>query len=87
MTPDVSGGNHYVSLSEMLLDEIRIERPKGRQYLYANKGYSGDPAQQTGKERSCVSHVKQRRQEIQQKRPPPASRRIPGWGGRPLPVQ
>lgn len=67
MKPDVSGGDHDVSQLEMVLDEISIERPKGRQHLYANKGYSGDPAQLTGKERSCVSHIKQRRQEIQKK--------------------
>jgi len=51
----------------MVLDEIIIERPKGRQHLCADKGYSGSPAQLAIKERKYIPHVKQRGQEIHEK--------------------
>ena len=50
-----------------MLNEIVIERPKGRQHLCADKGYSGDPTQQAIKERKYIPHVKQCGQEIQKK--------------------
>jgi len=56
---------------ERVLDEIVIDRPKGRQHLCADKGYSGDPAQQAIKERKYIPHVKQRGQEIQEKKTNP----------------
>jgi hypothetical protein len=36
--------------------------------LCADKGYSGEPAQQAIKERKYIPHVKQRGQEIQEKK-------------------
>jgi transposase len=56
---------------ELVLDEIVIERPKGRQHLCADKGYSGDPAQLAIKERKYIPHIKQRGQEIQEKKTNP----------------
>ena len=55
----------------MVLDEIIIERPKGRQHLCADKGYSGNPALRAIKERKYIPHVKQRGQEIQEKKTNP----------------
>jgi transposase len=56
---------------ERVLDEIIIERPKGRQHLCADKGYSGEPAQQAIKERKYIPHIKQLGQEIQEKKTNP----------------
>jgi transposase len=39
--------------------------------LCADKGYSGEPAQQAIKERKYIPHVKQRGQEIQEKKTNP----------------
>jgi putative transposase len=54
-----------------VLDAIIIDRPQGRQHLCADKGYSGDPAQQAIKERKYIPHIKQRGQEIQEKKTHP----------------
>jgi len=54
-----------------VLDAIVIDRPKGRQHLCADKGYSGEPAQQAIKERNYIPQVKQRGQESQEKRTHP----------------
>ena len=62
---------HDFSQLEMVLDEIIIERPKGRQHLCADKGYSGNPALRAIKERKYIPHVKQRGQEIQEKKTNP----------------
>jgi len=55
----------------MVLDEIIIKRPKGRQHLCADKGYSSNPAQLAIKERKYISHIKQRGQEIHEKKTNP----------------
>jgi putative transposase len=62
---------HDVSQLERVLDAIVIERPKGWQHLCADKGYSGEPAQQAIKERKYIPHVKQRGQEIHEKKTHP----------------
>jgi len=69
----VTGANrHDVSQLELVLDEIIIARPDTEQHLCADKGYSGEPAQQAIKERNYIPHVKQRGEEIQEKRDNPA---------------
>ena len=62
---------HDVSQLERVLDAIVIDRPEGRQHLCADKGYSGEPAQQAIKERNYIPHVKQRGQEIQERKTNP----------------
>ena len=58
----MTGANrHDVSQLELVLDEIVIEHPKDiGQHLCADKGYSGEPAQEAVKERYYIPHVKQR---------------------------
>jgi putative transposase len=69
----VTGANrHDVSQLELVLDEIIIARPDTEQHLCADKGYSGEPAQQAIKKRNYIPHVKQRDEEIQEKRDNPA---------------
>jgi putative transposase len=68
----VTGANrHDVSQLELVLDEIIIERPKTEQHLCADRGYSGEPAQQAIKDRNYIPHVKQRGEEIQEKKDNP----------------
>ena len=68
----VTGANrHDVSQLELVLDEIIIERPNTEQHLCADRGYSGEPAQQAIKDRIYIPHVKQRGEEIQEKRDNP----------------
>ena len=56
----------------MVLDEIMIYRPDDiLQNLCADKGYAGEPAQKAIKERHYVPHVKQRGEEIQEKKTNP----------------
>ena len=62
---------HDASQLERVLDAIVIDRPEGRQHLCADKGYSGEPAHQAIKERNYIPHVKQRGQEIQEKKTNP----------------
>ena len=66
----VTGANrHDVSQLEIVLDEIVIDRPENaEQNLCADKGYSGEPAQKVIKERKYITHVKQRGEEIQEKK-------------------
>ena len=70
----VTGANrHDVSQLELVLDEIVIPRPENiEQNLCADKGYSGEPAQRIMKERHYIPHVKQRGEEIQEKRENPS---------------
>jgi transposase len=66
-----------VTQLELVLDEIAIERPEDiEQHLCADKGYSGKPAIKAMTDRSYIPHVKQRGEEIQEKRT------IPGYKAR-----
>jgi putative transposase len=68
----VTGANrHDVSQLAKVLDGIVIERPDTDQHLCADKGYTGDPAQQAIKDRHYTPHVMQRGEEIQEKRDNP----------------
>ena len=68
----VTGANrHDVSQLAAVLDGIVVERPDTEQNLCADKGYAGNPAQQAIKDRNYVPHVKQRGEEIQEKKPNP----------------
>jgi len=60
-----------VSQLELVLDEIIIERPDTVQHLCADKGYAGEPAQQIIKNRNYIPHIKQRGEEIQEKKDNP----------------
>lgn len=70
----VTGANrHDVSQLELVLDEIILPRPENiEQHLCADKGYSGEPAQKIIKARHYIPHVKQRGEEIQEKRTNPS---------------
>ena len=69
----VTGANrHDVSQLELVLDEIIIERPDTEQHLCADKGYSGAPAQEAIKDRKYIPHIRQRGEEIQEKRNNPS---------------
>jgi putative transposase len=74
----VTGANrHDVTQLELVLDEIIIERPEDiEQHLCADKGYSGNPALNVMMERKYIPHVKQRGEEIQEKKT------IPGYKAR-----
>lgn len=66
-----------MSQLELVLDEIVIERPEDiTQHLCADKGYSGDPALKIMMKRKYIPHVKQRGEEIQDKKT------IPGYKAR-----
>ena len=68
----VTGANrHDVSQLAAVLDGIVVERPDTEQNLCADKGYAGDPAQQAIKDRNYVPHIKQRGEEIQEKKTNP----------------
>ena len=69
----VTGANrHDVSQLELVLDEIVIKRPEYiKQYLCADKGYSGKPAIKAMRDRNYIPHVKQRGEEIQKKKTTP----------------
>jgi len=60
------------STVELVLDEIVIERPNTEQHLCADKGYAGEPAQKAIKDRNCIPQVKQRGEEIQEKKDDPS---------------
>lgn len=66
----VTGANrHDVTQLELVLDEIVIARPEDvEQHLCADKGYSGDPPLKAIKNRKYAPHVKQRGEEIQEKK-------------------
>ena len=63
-----------MSQLELVLDEIIIERPDTEQNLCADKGYTGDPAQKAIKDRNYIPHIKQRGEEIQEKKDNPLYR-------------
>ena len=70
----VTGANrHDVSQLELVLDEIVIDRPEYvEQHLCADKGYSGEPACQVIISKNYIPHVKQRGEEIQEKKTNPS---------------
>lgn len=71
----VTGANrHDVSQLELVIDEIIIERPDTEQHLCADKGYAGEPAQKAIKDRNYIPHIKQRGEEIQEKKDNPQYR-------------
>ena len=71
----VTGANrHDVSQLELVLDEIIIERPDTIQHLCADKGYTGEPAQKVIKDRNYIPLIKQRGEEIQEKKDNPQFR-------------
>lgn len=76
----VTGANrHDVTQLELVLDEIPIDAPdkdKVTQHLCADKGYSGEPARLAMVERGYIPHVKQRGEEIQEKK------NVPGYRAR-----
>ena len=63
-----------MSQLELILDEIIIKRPDTEQNLCADRGYSGEPAQQAIKDRNYIPHVKQRGEEIKEKKTNPLFR-------------
>ncbi len=74
----VTGANkHDVSQLGLVLDAIVIERPEHIiQHLCADKGYAGAPALEIIMSRNYIPHVKQRGEEIREKRI------IPGYKAR-----
>jgi transposase len=61
-----------VKLLEVTLDSIVVDRPetpiRRRQHLCADKGYAGKPAMEQCLERKYIPHVRQRGEEIEEKR-------------------
>ena len=72
----VTGANrHDVSQLELVLDEIIIQRPDDiEQNLCADKGYAGQPALDAMVTRKYIPHVKQRGEEILEKKTVPGYR-------------
>ena len=69
----VTGANrHDVTQLELVMDEIIVDRPDTEQHLCADRGYSGEPAQQAIKERHYIPHVKKRGEEMQEKKTDPS---------------
>ena len=70
----VTGANrHDVTQLALVLDEIIIDRPVNiEQNLCADKGYSGEPAYRAIRDRRYAPHVKQRGEEIQEKKNNPS---------------
>ena len=69
----VTGANrHDVIQLEAVPDEIMIYRPDDiEQHLGTDKGYAGEPAQEVMKKNNYIPHVKQREEEIREKRSNP----------------
>ena len=69
----VTGANrHDVSQLKLVLDDIIYMRPiEIVQNMCADKGYSGEPAQQAMIDRNYIPHVKQRGEEILEKKTNP----------------
>ena len=69
---------HDVALLELTLDHLVIERPSGKEaakeHLCADKGYAGQPAQESILERNYIPHVKQRGEEVEAKKKNPRYR-------------
>lgn len=77
----MTGANaHDVTQLEKVLDGIVVERPavteQSPQHLCADKGYAGQPALKSIRARSYTPHVKQRGEEIAEKK------HIPGYRAR-----
>jgi len=75
----VSGANrHDVALLEPTLDNVVMKRPSGKdapkQHLCADKGYAGQPAQESILGRNYIPHVKQRGEELEAKKRNPRYR-------------
>jgi putative transposase len=75
----VSGAQrHDVALLESTLDHLVIERPSGKdtpkEHLCADKGYAGQPAQESICGRNYIPHVKQRGEEVAAKKKNPRYR-------------
>jgi len=70
----VTGANrHDVSQLDLVLNEIVITPSKDiEQNLSADKGYSGEPAYKSMTDRHYIPHVKQRGEEIQEKKNNPS---------------
>jgi len=70
----VTGANrHDVTQLALVLDEIIIDRPENiEQHLCADKGYSGEPACQEIRDRQYIPQVKQRGEEIREKKNNPS---------------
>lgn len=70
----VTGANrHDVTQLALVLDEIIIDRPENiEQHLCADKGYSGEPACQAIRDRQYIPQVKQRGEEIREKKNNPS---------------
>ena len=78
LSPIVTGANrHDVSQLAKVLDAIVVERPaEGKQHLCADKGYSGQPAQETITDKGYIPHIKPWGEEIE------AKKTIPGYKAR-----
>ena len=63
-----------MSQLELVLDEIVITRPNTEQHLCADKGYTGEPAKKAITDRNYIPQVKQRGEEIQEKKYDPLFR-------------
>jgi putative transposase len=67
-----------VALLEPTLDHLVIERPSGKdvpkEHLCADKGYAGQPAQESIRGRNYIPHVKQRGEEVEAKKKNPRYR-------------
>jgi putative transposase len=67
-----------VKLLEPTLDEIVIDRPSEqegpKQHLCLDKGYTGQPAQESIRGRGYIPHVRQRGEEIAEKKKNPRYR-------------
>jgi transposase len=65
-------------LLEPTFDRVVIERPSGkdglRQHLCGDKGYAGQPAQESIRGRDYIPHVRQRGEEIKAKKKNPRYR-------------
>lgn len=65
----VTGANrHDVTQLCTVLDNIVIARPDVEQYLCADKGYSGKPALLAIRAHHYIPNIKQRNEEVQEKR-------------------
>lgn len=71
----VTGANrHDVTQLEAVLDGVVVERPKAekvKQHLCADKAYRGEPALLVITAREYIPHIKQRNEEIQEKKENP----------------
>lgn len=68
----VTGANrHDVKQLEAVLDSIVVKRPEGEQHLCADKAYRGEPALKAITKREYIPHIKQRNEEIQEKKENP----------------